>query len=127
MQNNFGQNMLIISSLFKGNPSFSLIPISDSCPYVEALFDPESKILAVISKIKKESLHMVPRLDDSGNIIPIKNGNKQQRLQIETFNEFYIIKKEEIIDFISKFAINSIDEYIKYFDASENADKTNSL
>jgi len=116
MTNIYGNNMLLISSLFKGNDSFSMIPVTDDCPYVEVLFDPSNKLLVVISKLKKEVLHMVPRLDESGNPMKDKLQKfKEQRIQIETFNEVYIIKKEEIINFISNFAVNKDFDYLKFF------------
>lgn len=108
------KNMMIISSAFRGVKSFSLAPVTEDCPYVEALFDPSSSILAVITKVKKTQLHMVPRLDENGQPMRLKVPNnetgktvKEQRIQIETFSEFYITEKEEIKDFVKIFAINS--------------------
>lgn len=116
MTNTYGNNMLLISSLFKGDDSFSMIPVTDDCPYAEILFDPSNKLLVVISKLKKQVLHMVPRLDESGNPMKDKLQKfKEQRIQIETFNEIYIMKKEEIINFISNFAVNKDFDYLKFF------------
>lgn len=107
-----GKNMMLINSAFKNVKSFSLVPASLECPYVEAMYDPTSSILAVISKDKKDSLHMVPLLDNSGN--PIKG--KMKRIQIETFSEFYVQSKEDIANFIEIFAINSEHfDYKKFF------------
>jgi len=104
--------MMLINSAFKNVKSFSLVPASLECPYVEAMYDPTSSILAVISKDKKSSLHMVPLLDNSGN--PIKG--KMKRIQIETFSEFYVQSKEDIANFIEIFAINSEHfDYKKFF------------
>jgi len=109
-----GKNMMLITSPFRNIPSFSLIPVSTDSPYVEAMFDPSSGILAVISKVSKQSFHMVPRLDDNGQPQKLKVPNKttgktvkEQRVSMETFSEFYITEKEEILDFINIFAINS--------------------
>ena len=113
-KNNVGQNMMLISSAFRQVKSFSLIPVTDDCPYVEAMFDPTGSILAVITKVKKDSFHMVPRLNDDGQPIRLKAPNKEtgktvkeQRVSVETFSEFYITEKEEIKNFISVFAINA--------------------
>jgi len=113
-KNNVGQNMMLISSAFRQVKSFSLIPVTDDCPYVEAMFDPTGSILAVITKVKKDSFHMVPRLNDDGQPIRLKAPNKEtgktvkeQRVNVETFSEFYITEKEEIKNFISVFAINA--------------------
>ena len=53
MKNQIGQNMMLISSVFRNVKSFSLMPVNDDCPYVEAMFDPSSGIIAVITKIRK--------------------------------------------------------------------------
>jgi len=109
-----GQNMMLINSAFRNAKSFSMIPVSEDSPYVEAMFDPSSGILAVISKMKKNSFHMLPRLDDSGQPQRLKVPNKdtgktvkEQRLELETFSEFYISDKEDIKIFIELFAINA--------------------
>jgi hypothetical protein len=41
-----GKNMMLINSAFKNVKSFSLISVDKNCPYIEALFDPSSKVLA---------------------------------------------------------------------------------
>ena len=109
-----GKNMMIISSPFRNAESFALIPVSLDCPYVEAMFDPSSGILAVISKVSKQSFHMVPRLGDDGQPQRLKVPNKatgktvkEQRVSMETFSEFYITNKEEIKNFINIFGINA--------------------
>ena len=109
-----GKNMMIISSPFRNAESFALIPVSLDCPYVEAMFDPSSGILAVISKVSKQSFHMVPRLGDDGQPQRLKVPNKatgktvkEQRVSMETFSEFYITDKDEIKNFINIFSINA--------------------
>lgn len=130
----FGKNMMLISTAFRGLNSFSLIPLTLDCPYVEAMYDPSSGVLAVISKVKKEALHMVPRLDDEGQPMRLKFPNsetgkvvKEQRLQIETFSEIYIKEKDEIVQFVYLFAVNSEDfDISRYFvDVNETKLKTN--
>ena len=119
-----GNNMMIISSPFRNAESFALVPVTNDTPYVEAMFDPASGILAVISKVSKQSFHMVPRLDDSGQPMRLKVPNKatgktvkEQRVSMETFSEFYITDKQEIKDFVNIFAINSESyDFAKYVD-----------
>jgi len=113
-----GKNMMLINSAFKNVKSFSLVPASMDCPYVEAMYDPTSGILAVISKNVKQSLHMVPVLDNNGN--PIKG--RMKRIQIETFSEFYIQDKNDISNFIQVFAINS--ESFDYSDFFVDVEET---
>ena len=42
-----GQNMMLVNSSFRNAKSFTMIPVSIDSPYVEAMFDPTSGILAV--------------------------------------------------------------------------------
>ena len=51
-----GQNMMLVNSAFRNAKSFTLIPVSIDSPYVEAMFDPSSGVLAVISKVMKSSV-----------------------------------------------------------------------
>lgn len=123
MSKNLGQNMMLITSAFRQVKSFSLIPVTDDCPYVEAMFDPTGSILAVITKVKKDSFHMVPRLDESGQPQRLRVPNKEtgktvkeQRVSVETFSEFYITDKEEIKNFIEMFAVNATSfDYGQFF------------
>ena len=55
MANNLGNNMMLVNSVFRNARSFSLIPVSVDSPYVEAMFDPSSGILAVIGKERKQT------------------------------------------------------------------------
>jgi len=114
MSKNLGKNMMLITSAFRQVKSFSLVPVTEDCPYVEAMFDPTGGILAVITKVKKSSFHMVPKLDDNGQPSRLKVPNKEtgkvhkeQRVSIDTFSEFYITEKEEIKNFLAVFAINN--------------------
>jgi len=109
-----GQNMLLVHSSFRNAKSFTLIPVSLDSPYVEAMYDPSSGILAVISKVMKKAFHMMPRLDDNGQPMRLKVPNqqtgktvKEQRAQVETFSEFYIQDKDDVELFIKMFAINA--------------------
>jgi len=111
-----GKNMMLVKSSFRGMKSYSLIPVSLDCPYVETMYDPSSGMMAVITKQKKESYHMVPKLDEEGQPMRLKKPNpqtgktvKEQRVKIDTFSEFYITDKEDLDNFISLFAINSLD------------------
>jgi hypothetical protein len=134
-KNQIGQNMMLISSVFRNVKSFSLMPVNEDCPYVEAMFDPSSGIIAVITKIRKQSFHMMPRLGDDGEPQRLKAPNKEtgkvhkeQRMAIETFSEFYIIDKEEIKNFISLFAINAASfDYDQFLDIDIKETKKSSL
>ena len=107
-----GQNMMLVNSTFRNAKSFTLIPVSMDSPYTEAMFDPASGILAVISKVMKQSYHMVPKLDDNGEPMRLKTPNpqtgktvKEERRLVDTFSEFYLSDRADIDTFIHTFAI----------------------
>jgi|TARA_B110000967_G_scaffold189411_1_gene213055 hypothetical protein len=108
-----GQNMMLVNSTFRNAKSFTLIPVSMDSPYTEAMFDPASGILAVISKVMKQSYHMVPKLNDDGEPMRLKTPNqqtgktvKEERRLVDTFSEFYLTEKADIDTFIHMFAVN---------------------
>jgi hypothetical protein len=106
------KSMLIVKSTWDDRNTFKLIPLTQECPYVEGIFDPKSKTLIMLSKTTKEQLHMVPRLDDNGDLMKTKtprpNGNpfKEERKALKTFMEYYISEKEDIKTFLNLFTTN---------------------
>jgi hypothetical protein len=106
-------SMLCISSVWNGQDSFKVIPLMESCPYVEMIYDPEASMLVIISKIIKDAYHMIPRMDDKGDVVFVKNRKNpeksyaEERRLVESFQEYYVHKKEEIRDIIAKFAMNA--------------------
>ena len=109
-----GQNMMLVNSTFRNAKSFTLIPVSMDSPYTEAMFEPASGILAVISKVMKQSYHMVPKLDDDGQPQRLKKPNpqtgkthKEERRLVDTFSEFYLSDRADIETFIHMFAVNA--------------------
>ena len=107
------KTMMLVQSSWQEKQTFRMIPIADSCPYVECIMDPETKVFVVISKITKQSLHMLPKMDDNGDPMFTKstrpNGRqiKEERHKIEVFQEFYIEDKIAIKDLIHLFAVNA--------------------
>jgi len=110
-----GSNMEIQRSLLltsctwdNGNyESFRMIPVTQDCPYVEAFYDPVEKVLVVLSKEKKESVTLLPKLDEYGNAAQKHNRPLVDRQRVTYFKEYYIKKPEEIREFIELFAINA--------------------
>tara|TARA_R100001440_G_scaffold73545_1_gene98188 strand:- start:527 stop:949 length:423 start_codon:yes stop_codon:yes gene_type:complete len=135
MANQIGQNMMLVNSSFRGAKSFTLIPVSEDSPYVEALFDPSSSMLAVISKVMKQSYHMVPKLDDEGQPMRLKKPNmqtgktvKEERRLVDTFSEFYLSDKKDIETFIHMFAINADTfDYKTLLDVDVNKTETSKI
>jgi len=101
------KSMMLVQSSWQENQTFRLIPVTDNCPYVECIFDPGTKVFVIISKTTKQSLHMLPKLDDYGQVITGSKGTKQDRHKIEVFQEFYIEDTIAIKDLIHLFAINA--------------------
>jgi hypothetical protein len=112
MSNALGGNMLLIKSSWNEGETFRLLPLTQDCPYVECIFDPSTKVFVVISRVIKTTLHMLPRLDDNGDPAPLKvkraNGRmvKEERKQIETFQEYYVEDKDAMESLINIFAVN---------------------
>tara|TARA_Y100000401_G_scaffold38950_1_gene29534 strand:+ start:1797 stop:2210 length:414 start_codon:yes stop_codon:yes gene_type:complete len=130
-----GKNMMLVTSAFRGAKSFNLIPVSKEAPYIEAMFDPSSGILACIGTNSKQSFHMVPRLNDEGQPMRLKIPNKQtgktvkeQRISQETYSEYYISEKSDIESFINIFAINADTfDYKQYTDVEVKDTKVSKI
>jgi hypothetical protein len=101
------KSMMLVKSSWQESQTFRMIPIAESCPYVECIFDPGTKVFVIISKTTKQSLHMLPKLDDYGQVITGTKGTKQDRHKIEVFQEFYIEDTIAIKDLVHLFAINA--------------------
>ena len=43
---------MLIKSDWNQRPTFKMVPVSVDCPYVECIYDPESKVLALIGVTK---------------------------------------------------------------------------
>jgi hypothetical protein len=106
------QSMMIIKSDWNQQPTFKMIPVDVNCPYVECIYDPQSKVLALIGVTKKNVFHMMPKLDDNGELVPRKTRTegsknyKEERRTIETFQEYYISDLSQISEFLEMFSVN---------------------
>lgn len=123
------KNMLLLTSFWQGALTFKMMPTSLDCPYAEVIYVPQSKGLAIISKIEYEKFSMVPKLDAKGNRILISGGKKdkpefqEERKLFRTLYEYQIIGREEVVNFIKAFASNEADyDYVKFVDAEETYD-----
>lgn len=99
------------------------MPIEETCLFVEGLYDPTQKVLVMISKNKKESLHMLAKLNEQGDAQKLKaprsNGKPfpEERKTLETYQEYYITERTEIEEIIEMFAANA--DTFKYKDVLE--------
>tara|TARA_R100001015_G_C4601312_1_gene156261 strand:+ start:445 stop:936 length:492 start_codon:yes stop_codon:yes gene_type:complete len=121
-----GNNMMLVTGYWQNTDTFKMIPITEDCPYSEVIYDPNTTLLVVISKIAKTNFQMIPRLDDNGNQVRAtkkkENGNpfKEQRTTIDVFTEYYIVEKEEQESFVDLFACNSESyDYKKFMKETE--------
>jgi hypothetical protein len=99
--------MMLVQATWQESQTFRMIPISESCPYVECIFDPGTKVFVIISKIKRTSLQMLPKLDEYGQPLAGTKGRKEERAKMEVFQEFYIEDKTAVESLIELFAINA--------------------
>jgi hypothetical protein len=88
--------------------------VSEASPYVECIFDPESKVFVVISKQKRNTLQMLPKLDEYGQPITGTKGMKQERHKLEVFQEYYISDVESIKDLINLVVVNKDFNYLSF-------------
>ena len=98
--------MMLVKSSWQESQTFRMIPISESCPYVECIFDPGTKVFVIISKIKRTSLQMLPKLDEYGQPVVGAKGRKEERHKLDVFQEFYIEDKEAIKKLIKLFFLH---------------------
>lgn len=113
--------MMLVQATWNDKQTFRMIPISESCPYVECIFDPDTKVFVVISKIKKMSLHMLPKVDDYGQPKTGTKGMLQERHKIEVFQEFYVEDKDAMEELIKLFAVNAKKFNYKSFFGTEKS------
>ena len=114
------KSMMLITSAWGAKKTFKLIPIS---PDNEAIFDFDNKVLAVVSREKKDSLHMLAKLNEFGDPQTMKIGKRangkdyaEERKTLETYYEYYVEKLDEIESLIKMFAINEDSfDYKQYF------------
>ncbi len=107
------KTMMLVQATWNEQQTFRMIPVSESCPYVECIFDPATKVFVIISKITKMSLHMLPKMDENGDPVACKavrpNGRnfKEERYSIEVFQEYYVEDKAGVDILINYTAINA--------------------
>jgi hypothetical protein len=99
--------MMLVQATWQDQQTFRMIPVSELCPYVECIFDPGTKVFVIISKIKRTSLQMLPKLDEYGQPATGSKGRKEERHKVEVFQEFYVEHTSAMRELIELFAINA--------------------
>lgn len=117
--------MMLVTGNWGPVKTFKMIPIDKDAPFIECIFNPTLKILALIGTHKKDQFHMVERLNEDGEPQLKKNPKneedkyKKQRVSTETFSEYYLSEKEEIKLFIKNMAVNESEfNYEEYLNAA---------
>lgn len=108
------KSMMLIRSSWGAKKTFKMIPATPDCIFNEAIFDLDSKILALISKEKKESLHMVAKVNDFGDVVPLKVGKRpngkeyaEERRNLQSYYEYYIEDINDIKEIVKGLAVNA--------------------
>jgi hypothetical protein len=88
------RSMMIYSAELEGKASFRLLPVAEDCPYNEIVYDPQEKILAIVSKQKKEEPMFISKLTWKNKL----QQNNKERIIFEKYYEYYL---ENITDIIN--------------------------
>lgn len=105
--------MMLVVQDHRGMPTFSMIRTNETCPFVECIYVPDQKQLAIISTVQKDTFHLFPKLDDNGDTAIAKGRKvvgknyKEERKAIKTFYEYTLVNEDDIIAFVEKFADNA--------------------
>lgn len=129
------KSMMLITSSWGSNKTFKMIPATPDCIYNEAIFDLDSKVLALISKEKKENLHMVAKVNEWGDVVPMKIGKRsngkdyaEERKTLETFYEYYVEDINEVKEIVNMLAINADTfDITSFIETKTEAPKTGNL
>lgn len=114
------QSMMLVQATWQDKQTFRMVPVTAECPYVECIFDPSTKVFVIISKIRRTSLQMLPKLDEYGQPATGSKGRKEERHKVEVFQEFYIEHLDAVKDLVELFAINAKTfDYNQFFGESE--------
>ena len=106
------QTMFIYESDWYGQKTFKMLPIDCNCPYNEAIYDPSTKVLAIISKEHKEKPQMLPKLNGKGQLVTKSSNtaepakNIEERIMMDSYYEYYLDNIDDINEFIKFFANN---------------------
>lgn len=106
--------MVLVTSTWSNTKTFKLIPIDNNSPFNEGIYDLNSKVLALIGKERKQSMHMIAKLTDMGDVLRLKIGKREngkdyaeERKTLDTFYEYYVEEVDEIKAMIERLAVNA--------------------
>lgn len=109
-----------------GRDTWSLLPVSKDCAILDATYFPDEAGLLIMLDSKKETFMNRPVQNDRGESIKNKDGSYRTReVRFETYYEHFITDKEQINDFVKRFAVN-YKEFAKDFAEAEETKKEDS-
>lgn len=99
--------LLVHNSKWQEEPTFRMIPVDKDCPFNEVIYDPKEKVLVIISKTQMEKPQLLPKVDEKGQIVRLKNGQIVQERRIMKVNyEYYLEERKDILDFVNRYSVN---------------------
>ena len=99
--------MFVYSAYLDDQKTFRMMPISNDCPYNEVIYDPTTKVLAIISKEFKQKPQMFPKYPASNSFLGNSSSTPEYvREMMDTYYEYYLDDPNDILSFIQSFAIN---------------------
>lgn len=107
-------NMLMYKSDLQGKDTFRWLPLSQDCAYHDVAYDPNNDVLIIVSKSSVERLQMVKKLNDKGNLMPIKHPDgsltyAEERRLLNVPYDYYITNVDSIKLFAQLITANGDD------------------
>lgn len=102
--------------------SYALLPLTSEAVFADGMYYSEECFLLLLSKNVKERFQMVPKLDASGKMLGDRNDPtkpKQERILMQTADEFYISNPTDIEWFATTYVVNA-QEFITFDKASRD-------
>jgi len=87
--------------------TFKMIPTDKDCPYLEAIYHPVYHGLGIVGKFKKKEYVMMPVVDKFGTPMTKDNKPLTERRMLDSWHEYLLMTKDEVVEFINKFADNA--------------------
>lgn len=122
-------SMMVITSSFQTGqnapiqPTFRLVPMTDSCPFKECYWLPTQKTFVIIDKNPVKVFQMFPKLTAAGGQATAKTKNDQgqnvtvyaqERLLIDDYHQHFLLDISEIDQFITAVAVNPDFDWMKF-------------
>lgn len=116
--------MMLVNGVYQNLKTFSLIPTTSDCPFLEMIYAPDTNVMHIVSKTTREVFMLVEKLDAVGDVMKkkVREGGKTFEAPIKerrTVNEHYhytIYTQEEMESIIQLYANNADTfDYKKFF------------